>query len=120
MTTTHSSTSPLTALVDGIEGRDPEAIAAAYAPDAKVSIVDRDHLPASPLVLAGRDAVASYFRDVCDRDIQHTVSMVVADSGGFAFRQDCRYPDGNLVVCITVASVQGGQVTQQTIAQSWD
>ena len=47
-------------------------------------------------------------------------NLVVADAGGLAFEQHCRYPEGNRVVCVTVATVGDGRITRQTIAQSWD
>jgi hypothetical protein len=118
--TTTTSRSDTTALLDAIVRRDADAVTGWYAADATISIVDRDHPPASPQVIAGRDAISTYFHEICGRNIDHTVPVVVADAGGLAFEQHCRYPEGTLVVCVTVATVVDGLITRQTIAQSWD
>ena len=121
MTTTATNSSLDTAaLVSAVEHRDADVITALYAADATVTIVDRDHPPASPWVLSGREEIGSYFRDICGRNIDHTVSKLVADAGGLGFEQHCRYPEGNRVICVAVATVEGGLITRQTIAQSWD
>jgi hypothetical protein len=121
MTTTATGTTlDANVLVAAIENRDAAAIIGLYAPDATVSIVDRDHPPAAPRVLTGRDELGSYYRDICGRNIDHTVTQLVADAHGIAFEQHCRYPEGNRVVCVTVAAVQDGLITRQTVAQSWD
>ena len=49
-----------------------------------------------------------------------TERLALADAQGVAFEQHCRYPEGNLVVCVTVAAVRDGRITRQTVAQSWD
>ena len=108
------------ALVSAIERRDADAVSNAYAADAVVTILDADHSPASPMVLSGRDAIAAYYRDICGRNVDHSVPVISATDDVLAFEQRCRYPDGNLVVCVTVASVSDGRITSQTIAQAWD
>ena len=45
------------ALVTAIEQRDATALSALYGPDATITIVDRDHPPAAPWVLSGRDEI---------------------------------------------------------------
>lgn len=109
-----------TALVAAIEQRDATALAALYAADATITIVDRDHPPAAPVVVSGQDEIGAYYRDICGRNIDHTAPMVVADAAGVAFQQHCRYPEGNAVVCVSVASVEAGLIRSQSIAQSWD
>ena len=106
--------------MSAIEGRDAETLSGLYAADATISIVDRDHPPADPQVLSGRAEIEAYFRDICGRNIDHTVPQLVADAHGVAFEQHCRYPEGNRVVCVAVARVDDGRITSQTIAQSWD
>jgi hypothetical protein len=119
-TTTTTNSLDTAALVAAIEQRDAEALTALYAADAVVTITDRDHPPASPSVLSGQDEIAAYYRDLCGRNIDHAVSMLVADASGLGFEQHCRYPEGNAVICVTVASVEGGLIRRQTIAQTWD
>jgi hypothetical protein len=119
MTTT---TTPLdtTALVAAIEGRNADALTALYADDATITMLDRDHPPAAPLVVSGREEINAYYRDICGRNIDHSVQGLVADGAGLAFEQQCRYPEGTQVVCVTVASVIGGRIQHQTASQTWD
>jgi hypothetical protein len=119
MTTTQHQLDP-TAFVAAIEGRDADALSAAYAEDAVVVLLDRDHPPSAPLTLSGREAIHAWYRDVCGRNIQHTVPVLIQDSGGFAFRQECRYDDGGRVVCLAVATVVDGLISHQTGSQTWD
>jgi hypothetical protein len=84
--------------------------------------LDRDHLsqPAAPATYRGREEVDRYFRDICGRNIQHSVHDLVSTEEALAFVQDCRYPEGNKVVCVTVARLADGKITTQSIAQAWD
>jgi hypothetical protein len=119
-TTANTRTLDTAALVSAIQDRDATALTGLYAADATITLVDRDHPPAAPLVLTGHDEIGPYFRDICGRNIDHTVTLLVADAHGLGFEQHCRYPEGNRVVCVTVAEVVQGLITRQTIAQSWD
>ena len=117
--TTSTAIDP-TALVAAIQNRDARALAAIYAPDAVISIVDRDHPPASPQMLSGRTEIEAYYREVCGRNLDHAVPTIVSSDTVLAFEQNCRYPDGVTVTCVTVATVRDGLITRQTIAQAWD
>ena len=97
------------AFASAIEARDADTLVAAYAEDAVITLLDRDHPPAAPLVLAGRRRSAPGTRDVCGRNIEHTVPVLVEDAGGFAFEEHCRYPEGAEVVCLRVATVEDGR-----------
>jgi ketosteroid isomerase-like protein len=108
------------AFVAAMEGRDADTLAAAYAEDAVITIFDRDHPPASPLTLSGREEIHRWYRDACGRNIEHHVSALVTDAGGFAYVEECRYPEGNAVVCVAVATLTGGLITSQTGSQTWD
>lgn len=120
MTTTPTKPFDTTALVAAIEGRNAEALTALYADDATITLLDRDHPPAAPLVLTGRDEINAYYRDICGRNIDHSVHGLVATDIGVAFEQRCRYLEGTQVVCVTVASVADGRIQSQTASQTWD
>jgi hypothetical protein len=120
MTTTTTTPFDTTALVAAVEGRDADALTDLYADDATITLLDRDHQPAAPLVLAGREEIHAYYRDICGRNIDHSVHGLVADGAGVAFEQRCRYPEGTQVVCVTVASVANGRIQSQTASQTWD
>jgi ketosteroid isomerase-like protein len=125
---TSTSTAPVTSdaaglletLAAAIEAKDAAAVAAHYAPDATFSLLDRDHPPASPSVYAGTAEIEAYFRDICGRNMDHRVMDRVADPDRIAFTQHCRYPGGEEVVCIAVATVRDGHITDQTAVQVWD
>jgi hypothetical protein len=86
-----------------------------------VVLLDRDHPPSAPLTLSGREAIHAYYRDVCGRNIQHTVPVLIQAGNGFAFQQECRYVDGgSRVVCLAVATVVDGLISHQTGSQTWD
>jgi len=102
------------------EARDVETQLSMYAPDAVVTIADRINQPGSPQVLRGSDEIAAWLRDVCGREMSHEVRHSVADAGGAAFSEACRYPDGTNVLCATVLRLADGQVADQTIVQAWD
>ena len=119
-TDTTRTTATLAVLTQAIEARDADTIAALYAEGATVTLLDRDNPPSRPLLMSGREAVRDYFRDVCGRNMEHQVRDAVADQGGLAFTQHCRYPDGNRVVCAAVATLEDGFIVRQTIVQTWD
>jgi ketosteroid isomerase-like protein len=119
MTTIQQALDPQ-AFVAALEGRDADTLAAAYAEDAVITILDRDHPPAAPLTLSGREEIHRWYSDVCGRNIEHHVSALVTDAGGFAYVEECRYPEGSDVVCVAVATLTGGLITRQTGAQTWD
>ncbi len=102
------------------EGRDVETQLSMYAPDAVVTIADRINQPGSPQILRGREEIAAWLHDVCGREMSHEVQHRVADAGGAAFSEACRYPDGTNVLCATVLTLADGQIAGQTVVQAWD
>jgi len=100
--------------------RDADALAALFADDAVLTMHDKDHPPAAPLVLHGRDAIHAWYREVCGRNVDHTVPTIIDSAHGFAFEEQCRYPSGEGVVCLAVATVESGLITRLTASQTWD
>lgn len=107
-------------LCRAVEGRDPDAQLARYGPEVRVTIVDRVNQPGSPLVLHGRDEVATWIRDICGRDTTHSVTTKVAGAHAAAFVTACRNADGTRVLCATVLQIAGGLILDQTVVQAWD
>lgn len=108
------------AFVHALVARDADALAALFADDAVVTMHDKDHPPAAPMVLEGRQAIHEWYRDVCGRNVEHEVPTVVNSASGFAFEEQCRYPSGEGVVCIAVATVEKGVITRLSGSQTWD
>jgi ketosteroid isomerase-like protein len=114
------TTTDISALSKSIEARDAEGVLTWYADDATLTVLDKDHPPAAPLVLSGTEAIGAYYRDVCGRNIQHEVRDLISTADGLAYTQHCRYPDGMGVVCATVATTRDGRIHRQTAIQVWD
>ena len=103
-----------------IEGRKASALVGLYADDATVQVIDRDNPPSNPRSLKGRSAIASYFEDVCGRDMTHKVEAGVAMGNRLAFTQSCAYPDGTKVFCSAMIDLKGGKIARQVVVQAWD
>jgi hypothetical protein len=110
----------LTALVAALEADDPARTVAAYADDAIIEIHNRDHGPADPLVVRGRDAVRALLDDVASRELEHRVQRAVADTRTGALQIRCRYPDGATVTCSTAFDIQDGRIVRETRLEIWD
>ena len=108
------------ALKRAIEGRKAAAFAGMYADDAVLAIIDRDNPPSKPNQIAGKDAITSYFADVCGRDMTHKVEAGVATGNRLAFTQSCAYPDGTKVFCSAMIDLKGGKIARQVVVQAWD
>jgi hypothetical protein len=83
-------------------------------------VIDRDNPPSNPRSLRGKDAIASYFADVCGRDMTHKVEAGVATGSRLAFTQSCAYPDGTKVFCSAMVDLKGGKIARQVVVQAWD
>lgn len=107
-------------LARAIESRDAEAQLAAYADDAVLENIDAEHPPSNPVVLRGRDEIATLLRDTAARDMEHRVTeaFIAGDKG--ALRVDCRYPDGTQVACLATLDLRDGLITRQRQVQTWD
>jgi hypothetical protein len=103
-----------------LEGNDADLLASFYADDAEITTVDRNHPPKSPGVIRGRDAIHTYFRDVCGRGLTHTIADEVIGEDRIAFTEACRYPDGVNVLCATILQLSDGKIARQTGVQAWD
>jgi hypothetical protein len=108
------------ALKRAIEGRKGSAFAGMYADDAVLHVIDRDNPPSNPRSLQGKSAIASYFEDVCGRDMTHKVEAGVATGNRLAFTQSCAYPDGTKVFCSAMVDLKGGKIARQVVVQAWD
>jgi len=108
------------ALRRGIEERDAQTLAALYADDAELHVVDRHDQPSHPRVIRGRRAIGEYYADVCGRDMTHRVERLVADRDGVAFIQACQYPGGSRVLCVAVLDLRDGLIVRQSGVQAWD
>lgn len=108
------------AIKRAIEGRDGRALASFYADDALVRVIDRNNPPSRPREVRGKQAIATFWDDICSRAMTHEVAFDVAEGDRLAFSQACLYPDGAKVFCLAMVELKGGKIAKQTLVQAWD
>jgi hypothetical protein len=108
------------ALRRAVEDRDGQTLAKFYAADAVLVIIDALNPPSHPREIAGHDAIAAYYDDVCGRAMTHRVEFGVMEGDRLAFTQDCTYPDGKRVFCSATLNINGGKIARQVAVQAWD
>ena len=110
----------LAAVIAAIEADDPARQAAVYAQDAVIEVQNRDHGPADPLVVHGRDAVRALLDEVATRKLEHRVQRAVADERTGALQVRCRYPEGTVVTCSSAFDIEDGKIARETRLEVWD
>jgi ketosteroid isomerase-like protein len=108
------------AIKQAIESRDGRALASFYTDDALLRIVDRNNPPSKPREVKGRNAITTFWDDICSRAMTHRVETSVASGNQIAFSQACAYPDGMKVLCLAMCELNGGKIARQTVVQAWD
>jgi hypothetical protein len=114
------ATATIPALRQAIEARDRRTLTSFYADDAVMQIIDRDNPPSRPREIRGRDAISTYYDDVCGRAMTHRVEDGIAADNRLAFTQACTYPDGKQVLCSTTLQLADGRIVRQVAVQAWD
>jgi ketosteroid isomerase-like protein len=118
--TTISTSSLDAALRSAYSTRDAAALAAVYAPDATVEIIDAVHTPSHPALFAGRDALLAHFEDVFARDMTHEIDTIALNGDRLGYSLRCTYADGMKVVCAATAVVRDGLIVREVGVQAWD
>jgi ketosteroid isomerase-like protein len=108
------------AIKRAIEGRDGRMLSSFYADDAIVRVVDRNNPPSRPREVRGKQAITTFWDDICSRAMTHEVAFSVAEGERLAFSQACAYPDGAKVFCLAMVELKGGKIAHQTLVQAWD
>ena len=107
-------------LARALEQSQADVLRDLYTDDATMRMVDRDRPPSKPLVIAGREKIAEFWRDVCSRDMTHKVTNVVAGDGGVSFVEECVYPDGCRVMSAMTLKLRDGRISDHLTVQAWD
>jgi ketosteroid isomerase-like protein len=108
------------ALRRALERSDAATLAALYAEDAEMTIVDRNRPPSAPMRLLGRPAIAGFWQDVCGREMTHAVGDEVLGPDRIAFVERCAYPDGCNVVSAMMLHLREGRIARHLTVQAWD
>jgi SnoaL-like domain len=115
-----SQTVSVTELTRAIEGRDANALIALYADDAQLRTIDHDNPPSKPRILHGKQAITSFYDDLCGRAMSHHVDSAIANGEALSFTQTCTYPNGAKVFCAAMLETKDGKIIRQTVVQAWD
>ncbi|MFZ4410381.1 MAG: nuclear transport factor 2 family protein [Paracraurococcus sp.] len=107
-------------LRQALERGDAATLAALYAEDAEMTIVDRNRPPSAPLRLLGRPAIAGFWQDVCARETTHAVGEAVVGDDRIAFVEHCAYQDGCTVLSAMTLELAGGRIIRHLTVQAWD
>jgi SnoaL-like domain len=107
-------------LKSALERSDVETLIGLYADDAKMTIVDRDRPPSAPMVVAGKGDIASFWRDVCSREMSHKVGHEIVGDDRVAFVEECLYPDGCRVFSSMTLGIRNGRIADHLTIQAWD
>ncbi|MFL1381789.1 MULTISPECIES: nuclear transport factor 2 family protein [unclassified Nocardiopsis] len=103
-----------------IEEADAETLIAMFDENADVETFDRRTPPSTPAVLHGREAFAPMMREVCSREMTHEVLQVVTDGEHASYTERCTYPDGSVVMGMTMLDLSDGRIVHQATVQAWD
>ena len=101
-------------------GRDAELAGTVYAEDVELVIVNRNYPPSQPLILRGRSAALNMWRDLCAKEMTHSVTATVVGDGSFAIRESCAYADGGRVVGHVIAELRDGRIVRHLSVDCWD
>lgn len=101
-------------------GRDAELAGSVYADDVELVIVNRNYPPSQPLILRGRSAALNLWRDLCAKEMTHSVTATVVGEDSFAIRESCAYADGGRVVGHVIAELRDGRIVRHLSVDCWD
>lgn len=111
---------PFERLKSALETSDAGQLLSLYADDCNMTVVDRNRPPSSPMRLAGKDAISTFWRDVCSRDMTHAVGREVIGPDRVAFVEECVYPDGCRVMSSMMLQTRDGRIVDHLTVQAWD
>lgn len=107
-------------LKQALEHSDADTLVRLYADDAEMVVVDRNRPPSAPMTLTGKEAIAAFWRDVCSRDMTHSVGHEVVGPDRAAFVEECAYPDGCHVMSAMTLDLRGDRIARHLTVQAWD
>jgi|WetSurMetagenome_2_1015567.scaffolds.fasta_scaffold1136405_2 hypothetical protein len=107
-------------LKDALEHSRADVLAGLYADGAEMLVVDRNRPPSTPMRLHGRPAIEAFWRDICAREMTHSVDGEVIGTDRVAFVEQCVYPDGCRVMSAMTLDVRDGRIVRHLTVQAWD
>lgn len=107
-------------LTRAILERNAELAASVYAEEAELVIVNRNYPPSQPLMRRGRAAALELWRDICAKEMTHSIPSVVIGEDSFAIRESCSYVSGGRVVAHVIAELKDGMIVRYLSVDCWD
>jgi hypothetical protein len=101
-------------------GRDAELAGSLYAEDVELVIINRNFPPSQPFIRRGKAAALELWRDLCAKEMTHSVTATVLGENNFAVRESCMYADGGRVVAHVIAELRDGRISHYFSVDSWD
>ena len=101
-------------------GRDAELAGSLYAEDVELVIMNRNFPPSQPFIRRGQAAALELWRDLCAKEMTHSVTATVIGDNNFAIRESCMYADGGRVVGHVIAELRDGRIIRQFSVDTWD
>ena len=101
-------------------GRDAELAGSLYAEDVELVIINRNFPPSQPFIRRGQAAALQLWKDLCDKEMTHSVTATVIGENNFAIRESCMYADGGRVVGHVIAELRDGRIVRYFSVDSWD
>ena len=101
-------------------GRNAELAGSLYAEDVELVIINRNFPPSQPFMRRGQAAALQLWRDLCDKEMTHSVTATVIGENNFAIRESCMYADGGRVVAHVIAELREGRIVRYFSVDSWD
>lgn len=100
--------------------RDAELAGSLYADDVELVIVNRNFPPSQPFIRRGQPAALELWRDLCAKEMTHSVTATVIGENNFAIRELCIYAEGGRVVAHVIAELRDGRIARQFSVDCWD
>jgi hypothetical protein len=101
-------------------GRDAELAGSLYADDVELVVTNRNYPPSQPFIRRGRSAALELWRDICGREMTHSITATVIGDSSFAIRESCMYSDGGRVVGHVIAELRDGKIIRHYSVDCWD
>ena len=107
-------------LTRALIARDAELAGSLYAEDVELVIMNRNFPPSQPFIRRGQAAALELWRDLCAKEMTHSVTATVIGDNNFAIRESCMYADGGRVVGHVIAELRDGRIIRQYSVDTWD
>jgi ketosteroid isomerase-like protein len=86
------------AIKHAIETRNANMLSKLYTDDATLRVIDYNNPPSKPHEVRGRNAITTFWDDICGRAMTHKIDINATEGDRLTFSQSCTYPGGQGVL----------------------